>query len=324
MTQTPDVEALEAVVHSHLARTFPAAALVVNVGGEERYARAFGFLDPETRTRPTRLDTLFDLASVSKLFTVTAFMTFVEEGHVTLDQRVRLLLPEFDGPRAIGPYPDPAQTGADVYVVPPSDEQVDAGCVTFRHLLAHDAGLPAWLPLFQQGSREAAYAAALRCNFAYPTGTRVVYSDIGLILLGLALERLAAARLDEIVAERVAEPLHLASIGYAPGARENIAPTELCHWRKRRLVGEVHDENAGGMDGVAGHAGVFGCARDVAALGELYRRGGARAGAAGRRAARSGFCALVAQPRRQQQPALAAGVRSPGLYRHVAPDRSGA
>ncbi len=268
------VDAIESVIGAHLTRTFPAAALVVNVGGAEVYARAFGYLDPPTNQLPTQLTTRFDLASVSKLFTVTAFMTFVEEGRVSLDQPVRLLLPEFDGARPIEPYPDPAQTGASVAVVPPTDEMTDAGCITFRHLLAHNSGLPAWLPLFRLGSRERAYEQVLSGTFAFPMGTRVVYSDIGLILLGYALERLDGKRLDQIVRERVTAPLHLDSITYNPAERVNIAPTEVCRWRERQLIGEVHDENAGGMDGIAGHAGLFGSVRDVAALGELYRRDG--------------------------------------------------
>ena len=70
-------------------------------------------------------------------------------------------------------------------------------------------------------------------------------------------------------------PLGLGSIGYNPAERLNIAPTELCAWRKRRLLGEVHDENAGGMDGIAGHAGLFGHARDLAEFGEMFLRGSA-------------------------------------------------
>ena len=266
---------IEAVVESHLGRTFPSAVIVIRQGGRQVYARAFGWLDPEARFRPARLDSLFDLASVSKLFTVTAFMSYVEQGLVRLDQPVRELLPEFDGERAIGPYPDPAVPGAFVSVTPGSGLVADAARVTFRHLLAHNSGLPAWLPLYREGSRERAYQLALRSSFAYPTGTRVVYSDIGLILLGLALERLAGGRLDEIVRERVSAPLGLDSIGYNPAERLNIAPTEVCAWRKRRLLGEVHDENAGGMDGIAGHAGLFGHVVDLAEFGEMFLRGGA-------------------------------------------------
>ncbi|MBI3732855.1 MAG: beta-lactamase family protein [Chloroflexi bacterium] len=269
-----DARAIEAVIGAHLGRTFPAASLVVRIAGAETYARAFGFLDPESNQRPAQLDTRFDLASVSKLFTVTAFMTLVEAGHFRLDQPVCEALSEFEGLRPIRPYPDPLRAGQ-VVSVSADDGEVDAAQVTFRHLLAHNSGLPAWLPLYRQGSRERAYQEALHCAFSYPTGARVIYSDIGLILLGLAIERRLGQRLDEVVAERVCAPLNLASVAYNPPDPRNIAPTEVCQWRQRRLIGEVHDENAGGMDGVAGHAGLFGAARDVAALGEMYWRGGA-------------------------------------------------
>ncbi len=271
-------DALVPLFSAHLERTFPSASLVICVNGEEIYARGFGFLNPETRQQPTQLSTQFDLASVSKLFTVTAFMMLVEAGRVALDQPVREILPEFDGARPIRPYPDPLKTGTVVAVVPPTQDTVDAGRMTFRHLLAHNSGLPAWLPLYKRTNRERAYDEALRCAFAYPTGTRVVYSDIGLIVLGLAMERMAGRRLDRIVRERLSEPLQLDSLTYNPSERLNVAPTEVCtadRGRKRRLRGEVHDENAGGMDGIAGHAGLFATARDVAALGEMYRRGGA-------------------------------------------------
>jgi CubicO group peptidase (beta-lactamase class C family) len=298
-----NIPAIEAVIHQYLGRTFPAAALIITRDDDEVYARAFGTLDPAADNSqlpmlkhrfavtnyqlPVTLDTLFDLASVTKLFTVTALMTYVEAGRIALDQPVCAVLTEFVGARRITPYPHPLKPGEVVIVVPSTAETADAGRVTFRHLLTHSSGLPAWLPLFREGSRERAYQMALQSEFAYPMGGRVVYSDIGLILLGLALERIAGQRLDAIVRERVTKPLGLESIMYNPtktpkGFRNlsgldvpNSAPTEICAWRKRRLTGEVHDENAGGMDGIAGHAGLFGTAREVAALGQMYLRGGA-------------------------------------------------
>ena len=176
-----NISAIEAVVESYLYKTFPAACVVIRHGGEEAYAKAFGDLRPSSETPhvasvrdlfmrpaaqspnyPTTLNTLFDLASVSKLFTLTAFMTFVEAGRVALNQPVREILPEFDGARAIKPYPHPLQPGEVVVVVPSTQETADAGRVTFRQLLAHNSGLPAWLPLYQAGSRERAYQLALR------------------------------------------------------------------------------------------------------------------------------------------------------------------
>ncbi|MBN2392900.1 MAG: beta-lactamase family protein [Anaerolineae bacterium] len=254
----------------------PAAQLVVRLHGDVVFSEAFGWLDPETRERPTQPDTLFDMASVSKLFTVTAFMTLVEEGCVALDTPVSVVLPEFSGARPIQPYEDPLSSNGMV-TVSESDGVVDAGQVTFHDLLTHTSGLPAWRPLFHQPSAEAARQMALDTFFSYPIGTQVVYSDIGLILLGMAIECLTGQSLDTAVCNRVTAPLNLRNTRYLPVSSvesvqsfENIAPTEFCAWRGRRIVGAVHDENAYRLGGVAGHAGIFSTAEDIAAFGQMF------------------------------------------------------
>jgi CubicO group peptidase (beta-lactamase class C family) len=266
-----DFSRVENVVRELLDKTFPAAQIVIRVHGEVVYANAFGHLDPDTQLLNTQPDTRFDFASVSKLFTVAAFMTFVEQGRVALDQPVCELLPEFVGARALEPYSDPFRPGAFVEVVPPSNARVDAGRVTFRNLLAHNSGLPAWLPLWTLPARQMRRATALTCAFAYPTGAHVIYSDIGLILVGFALEALGGKSLDAVVGERVTSPLGLESIGYGPLPPDNVAPTEWYAHQNRRMRGEVHDENAWSFGGVAGHAGLFGNARDLAVFGEALR-----------------------------------------------------
>ncbi len=271
MDWTPVTRAVE----EHLGKTFPAAQVVIHHRGEPSYAQAFGVLDPETRPQAVNGETRFDLASVTKLFTVTALMTFIEAGRIGLDQPVRELVPEFSGLRRIRPYPDPLDVNAEVTVVPETEAQVDAGQVTIRHLLVHNGGLPAWLPLWKIGSRVARRQAVYASDFAYPHGAHVVYSDIGLILLGTALERVASRSLDEIIYERVTGPLGLASITFGPLLCENVAPTEYYAWRGERNCGLVHDENAYHLGGVSGHAGLFGNARDLAVLGDMYLRGGA-------------------------------------------------
>jgi CubicO group peptidase (beta-lactamase class C family) len=114
---------------------------------------------------------------------------------------------------------------------------------------------------------------ALDTFFSYPTGERVVYSDVGLILLGLAVSRLSGSPLDETIYQRVTKPLGLTA-QFQPAAPlpspQNIAPTEFCKWRGRRIVGEVHDESAWRLGGVAGHAGMFAHARDIAAFGKSF------------------------------------------------------
>jgi CubicO group peptidase (beta-lactamase class C family) len=260
--------------------TYPAAQLVIYRHGRVVFDEAVGWLDPDERRRPARASTRFDLASVSKLFVATAFMSMVERGRARLDQPARHVLPAFDGNRSIQPYPDPLRAGARIEAWP-GGGIARAGDVTFRHLLSHTSGLPAWLPIWREVSgedrtrqeRERMFHDAITSTpFAYPTGARVLYSDLGLIVLGLAMERLAGRRLDDIVRECVVEPLGLRSAGYGPIECEDVAPTEFYTWRGRRMCGDVHDENAFALGGVAGHAGIFASARDVAAFGEAMRQ----------------------------------------------------
>ena len=276
---TLDLSRVEAVIQEAVPATTPAAQLVVQWRDEQVARLTHGWLDPETRREPATGETLFDLASVTKLFVATTFMTLVETGRVALDQPVSSVLPEFTGARPIQPYEDPLVPGSFVKIVE-TCEPVDVAAITFRHLLAHTSGLPAWRPLFRQGSPAAARQMALATAPAYPIGARSVYSDIGLILLGLSIERLAGEPLDRAVARRVTEPLGLShtqyrTIGAAhPASSSGVAPTEICGWRGRRLQGEVHDENAASLGGVAGHAGLFSIAIEVARFGQLFLDGG--------------------------------------------------
>lgn len=272
---------MEPVIHQALGRVFPAAQVAVWQHAAPVFSGAYGWLDPEAQQRPVQADSLFDLASVTKLFVVTAFMTLIETGRVGLDQPVCTVLPDFSGPRPIRPYENPLQPGAFVTVAATGDagDTADAGRVTFRHLLTHTSGLPAWRPLYREGSPEAARRLALATPFAYPIGARAIYCDVGLILLGLSVAQLTGQRLDRAVADRVTAPLGLLHTRYLPIAQSalrnpqpalNIAPTEICAWRGRRIVGEVHDENAAGLGGIAGHAGLFSTADDVAAFGQSF------------------------------------------------------
>ncbi|HEY6042516.1 MAG TPA: serine hydrolase [Anaerolineae bacterium] len=273
MSATADL-ALDAIVQNHLGSTFPAAQIEISFRGECVLARAYGYLDPETTTHATDLRTRFDLASVTKLFTVTCFMSLVEAGCVALDQPVYEILSEFSGARLIAPYPDPLNTGKFISVSSQSNTFADASSVTFRHLLAHNSGLPAWLPLWKAKSHDKMLEEVLLSDFAYPIGTRTIYSDIGLILLGLAIERLTNESLAVGIQARVARPLGLDSLDYGPLIDANVAPTEFSTTLNKRLRGQVHDENAYGLGGVAGHAGLFATSNDTTMLGAMYLRGG--------------------------------------------------
>jgi CubicO group peptidase (beta-lactamase class C family) len=273
----PDFTSAQAIMLDAVPRVAPAAQLVVRWRGEPVLEHSYGWLDPEARLHSVDRTTLFDLASVSKLFVATTFMTLVDVGAVMLDQPISSVIPEFHGQRPIQPYEDPLTPGEFISVAQPTG-LVDVGAITFRHILSHTSGLPAWRPLFRQGSREAAQQMALTTACAYPTGTQILYSDIGLILLGLAIQRLTNTPLDQAVTERVTGQLGFSRTRYLPVGADNpldiVAPTELCGWRGRRVRGEVHDENAASLGGVAGHAGVFSTAADVAAFGQVFLDGG--------------------------------------------------
>lgn len=271
----------DSILSQAIGAITPSAQLVIRHEGAVAHDVAMGFLDPETKSRPVDHETLYDLASVTKLFSATAFMTLVEEGKISIDDPVKTVLPEFSGARPIQPYENPLDWGKMISIPPLSDEEaqrarentVDAGKVTFRNLLAHNSGLPAWRAFKDQPNAESAMRLALETFFSYPLGERVVYSDVGLILLGLAVSRLAGSPLDETIYQRVTKPLGL-SARFQPAAPlssiQNFAPTEFCKWRGRRIVGEVHDESAWRLGGVAGHAGMFAHARDVAKFGQSF------------------------------------------------------
>jgi CubicO group peptidase (beta-lactamase class C family) len=277
---TLDTIMLDAIISSATGQAAPAMRALVRWRGETVYSACSGWLDPETRQRPVSEDTLFDLASVSKLFTTATFMTLVEDGKVSLDQSVCTLLPQFSGLRPIRPYEDPLRWGEYVEPEPLSDDLVDAGQVTFRNLLAHNSGLPAWRPFKDQPDAAAACRMALESDFFYLTGRRVVYSDVGLILTGMAIEQLTGVRLDEAMRVRVTVPLGLNQTRYLPLEGQpydtrSIAPTEFCAMRQYRVLGEVHDESTWRLGGIAGHAGVFSTAPELARFGQVLLDGGA-------------------------------------------------
>lgn len=248
---------------------FPSAQLCIMIGGRTVHEYAVGRPDPNS-PRFADADTRYDVASLSKIFAGSAFFKLCEAGIFTPDEPVCKSFPAFSGMREIRAGANGMTDAADDPIL----GYADAGKVTWRDVLTHNAGL-GWVHLFEKCASpdEAAdYLAAM--PFAYEPGSTVVYTDIGLIMLGIAMEKRTGKKLDALVEEYVCRPLGLASTRYnrvSEGAiTENTAPTEFCKWRQARVHGLVHDENSYYLDGVAGHAGVFSTARDVAALGESY------------------------------------------------------
>lgn len=243
----------------------PSATLCVYRHGHIVHEGAFGRPDPETGA-PATPETRYDMASLTKLFAATAFMRLVEQGIFALEEKVCESFPGFTGMRDIVPTANELVGGAADSV--PSG-RCDAGAVTWYHVLTHTSGM-GWIAMNKRPSLEAALQELLTMPFAYATGTSVLYTDVGLILMGRAMERRLNKPLDQLVDRLVCEPLNLSHTGYLRNSanldRSNVAPTEICTWRGRRVHGHVHDENAYLLDGVAGHAGLFSTARDAAAL----------------------------------------------------------
>jgi CubicO group peptidase (beta-lactamase class C family) len=283
---------LEDFIRSQLGVVFPAAVLLIQQDNRVLFQRAYGYLDPDHLRHETQLDSLFDLASLTKLFTATTFMRLVERGLVTLETPVGDVLPALRGQRPIGAAADPLKNTP----LPPDPAyaglRVDLQQVTFRRLLSHTAGLAAWRSVYSVGStdpiplphdtpahlRQQRLQAVYQYDFFYPPGEQVVYSDLGFILLGEAVQLLSGCPLEAALRQEVIQPLGMESALYNPLAHgvppEQIAPAEVCAWRGRRLVGEVDDENAASLGGVSGHAGLYAAAQDVARLGQMYMEAG--------------------------------------------------
>ncbi|MFI7675122.1 serine hydrolase [Actinophytocola sp. NPDC049390] len=217
-----------------------------------RYADGAGTELPEDQKVPMRPDTIFDMASVSKLFTSVAVMQLVEQGQVDPHEPVATYLPEFgvNGKESI----------------------------TVAQLLTHTSGLVSWLPLWSRYSDIPSRIKAVMDVAPRTTpGTNYEYSDLNLITLGVLVERLTGKKLDEVVAERITGPLGMVDTGYNPPASklDRVAATEYQTSPPRGMVrGSVHDENAWSLGGVAGHAGVFSTARDMAILAQTILNGG--------------------------------------------------
>ncbi|KEI43696.1 serine hydrolase domain-containing protein [Saccharopolyspora rectivirgula] len=219
-------------------------------GYEVRYVDGQGRELPREQWEPMRPDTIFDVASVSKLFTSIAALQQVEAGKIRLDAPVAEYLPEF------------GNNGKER--------------ITVEQLLTHTSGLPAVVQLWKI-PEEQRIPFVMQLAPENPPGTHYNYSDPNMITLGLLVERVAGAPLDEVVARGITEPLGMEDTGYNPPREKlhRIAATEYQVDPPRGMVrGEVHDENAWALGGVAGQAGVFSTARDLAVLGQTLLNGG--------------------------------------------------
>lgn len=222
----------------------PGAVVAISLGGR-RFYHAAGQLGNDL-PRPVGPATVYDLASLTKVVALTTVTMFaVADGRIKLDDPVEHYLPEFQGP---------------------AKERV-----TVRHLLTHSSGLPAHRALWREApGRDSALALVARTPLDTLPGARMVYSDLGAMLLTRIVERAYGQPIDQLFRRLVARPLRLGSTRYLPPRSwlGRVAPTERDPWRGRLVHGEVHDENAAFLGGVSGHAGLFSNAADLLTFGE--------------------------------------------------------
>ena len=246
---------------------FPGAVVLVSKDGEIVFEQAFGSRSLIPEKTPLKANTIFDLASLTKpLATTVAIMILVREKKIRLDDQITRFIPMF------GVF--------------------GKSTATFRQMLNHSSGLPAWKPFHEEivkmekAGRINFVASRAAKSFVYEQihrekplsapGAQGLYSDLGFMILGESVEVLSSATIERFCQDRIFKPLGLRSTAFVDltqlrtrrlqPVEEMIAPTENCPWRKKILCGEVHDDNAYAMGGVAGHAGLFSSAQDIHAL----------------------------------------------------------
>ena len=260
-------EQLSVFLTQHIdAGEFPSAVYLAGERDQIIFADALGYSVVEPYRIANKLDTIYDLASLTKpLVTGMLAARRIELGELTLDSSVSHYLPEF--------------------------ERTDKQMITVRELLTHTSGLPAWRPLYllAENEPERAAGAIASLDLEYKPGTRVVYSDLGFIALGILLERMTGQRLAQMAQHEIFEPLKLKHTFFNPelALQTGIAACEIgnayeknmcnetgageyANARQRVIWGEVHDGNAYFLGGAAGHAGLFSTASEVFQLAEQF------------------------------------------------------
>jgi len=248
------------------AGDFPSAVYSVAERARAVFAEALGYASREPEKRTATLETIYDLASLTKpLVTGLLCARFLERGALNIDDRVAEYLPEFN--------------------------RDDKREITIKQLLTHTSGLPAWRPVYLLAKDKAdALKAIADQSLEYVTGERVVYSDLGFIVLGFLLQRVSGTSLAELAQAEIFVPLNLHNTFFNPSAamRTGVAACEtgnayerdMCErdfagqtytgWRSEIIWGEVHDGNAHFLGGAAGHAGLFSNAEDTLRLANQF------------------------------------------------------
>ena len=248
------LSAIERVIERGIkAGGYPGASVVVGRKGAAVFEKGFGRLSwSESSTAVDAQRTIYDVASLTKVVgTTTAIMILFDEKKIGLDDPVVNYIPTFGGG--------------------------DKDKVTIRQLLTHTSGLPAGRDIWRIAQTPLeARALVLSTPLEGRPGAQYIYSDLGADVLGLIVEVVAGEPLDKFLTRRVFEPLGMNETMFRPAdsLRSRIAPTEVTPPRGYPLRGEVHDENAYALGGVAGHAGLFSTAADLSVFAQMMLNGG--------------------------------------------------
>jgi CubicO group peptidase (beta-lactamase class C family) len=250
------------------AKHFPGAVYLISENGETKCVRASGNAVVIPEVIPATIDTIYDLASLTKPLVTTLLCAILEEQQrLNFELTVGSYLPEFL-----------------------ADDKRD---ITVKQLLTHSSGLPAWRPLYAEITDPSDVLRYIsQIPLANPIGTKVVYSDLGFIVLGKLMEQICGLPLADVARQGIFAKLELSDTCFNPPAslRKRIAATEygnqyeekmagdsashFTNWRREMIWGQVHDGNAHFLNGVAGHAGLFGSAKDVLKIARQFLPGG--------------------------------------------------
>jgi len=226
-------------------KAFPGAVVLVYKNDKIIYEKAFGHLTYDDTSAIVTKNTIYDLASLTKVIaTTTATMLCYDRKLFSLDDLVSKYLPRFGC----------------------NGKQI----ITIKNLLLHTSGLPAFIRYYKTTKNaEEVLKQIYSCKLSYKTGTETVYSDLGMIVMGKIIEKVTGKSLDDFYKEEIFDPLGMNHTYFNPpdSLKYKIAPTEIDnYWRHRLIWGEVHDETASLLNGVAGHAGLFSIAEDISKL----------------------------------------------------------
>lgn len=221
---------------------FPGASLLIAKNGKIIYKKGFGHFTYDINSEKVTPKTIYDLASVTKVIaTTTAAMICIDRGLFHLDDKVSKYIPQF------------SVNGKEN--------------ITIKNLLLHNTGLPAYKKYHEKfNNADSVINDIYSSELEYETGTKTVYSDLGIITLGKVIEKVTGRSLDKFCKDKIFNPLGMKNTFYNPPIKfkKRIAPTELDnYWRNRLLIGEVHDETASLLGGVSGHAGLFSTTEDL-------------------------------------------------------------